>query len=203
MAIVYHGVPSAGLRIGPNKHKERTFFSSNWPTRRGSGCRPSTTSATRPTGEFIVTAPAHYQVVSNGRLVEEVDLPGDLRRTHWSESAPISPWLFTLGVARFAVHHTDPVRGVPIASWVFPQDRERGVPVFEIPARQAIDFFSDYVGPYGYEKLANVEAAGVSGGMEHASAILVWRSVSNRRAHHHARGSRNRACLVRRRRDRA
>lgn len=171
VAIVYHGVPSAGLRIGPNKHKERTFFSSNWPDKARQWLPTVDHIGDKATGEFIVTAPAHYQVVSNGRLVEEVDLPGDLRRTHWSESAPISPWLFTLGVARFAVHHTDPVRGVPIASWVFPQDRERGVPVFEIPARQAIDFFSDYVGPYGYEKLANVEAAGVSGGMEHASAI--------------------------------
>ena len=39
-------------------------------------------------------------------------------------------------------------------------------------ARQAIDFYSEHVGPYAYEKLANVAAAGLNGGTEHASAIF-------------------------------
>ncbi len=56
-------------------------------------------------------------------------------------------------------------------SWVFPNDRDAGVAAFETPARRALAFFGDLVGPYLYEKLANVETAGVSGGMEHASAI--------------------------------
>src|SRR5882757_7738293 len=43
---------------------------------------------------------------------------------------------------------------------------------FEGPARKAIEFYSDYVGPYPYEKLANIQAVGFSGGMEHASAIF-------------------------------
>ena len=29
--VNYRGVPASGLRIGPNKFKERTFFSDNWP----------------------------------------------------------------------------------------------------------------------------------------------------------------------------
>jgi len=33
-------------------------------------------------------------------------------------------------------------------------------------------FFMERIGPYPYEKLANVEAAGMGGGMEHASAIF-------------------------------
>jgi aminopeptidase N len=33
-------------------------------------------------------------------------------------------------------------------------------------------FFAERIGPYSYEKLANVEAAGLSGGTEHASAIF-------------------------------
>ena len=35
-----------------------------------------------------------------------------------------------------------------------------------------MDFLSEYVGPYSYEKLANVEAAGFNGGTEHASVIF-------------------------------
>ena len=37
--VAYHGIPSAGLRIGKNRHGERTFFSDNWPDKRGGGCR--------------------------------------------------------------------------------------------------------------------------------------------------------------------
>ncbi len=33
-------------------------------------------------------------------------------------------------------------------------------------------FFVDRIGPYPYEKLANVEAAGLNGATEHASAIF-------------------------------
>jgi aminopeptidase N len=42
----------------------------------------------------------------------------------------------------------------------------------EEPMRKAIEFFHDHVGPYPYEKLAGVEAAGMGGGMEVASAIF-------------------------------
>ena len=35
-----------------------------------------------------------------------------------------------------------------------------------------MEFFTDAIGPYPYEKLAAVEAAGQDGGMENASAIF-------------------------------
>ena len=31
--VAYRGTPASGLRIGPNKFGERTFFSDNWPNR--------------------------------------------------------------------------------------------------------------------------------------------------------------------------
>jgi aminopeptidase N len=169
--IKYRGVPASGLRIGSNKFGERTFFASSWPDKARQWLPTIDHVSNKATVEIAVTAPSHYQVVSNGRLVEVLDLPNDRRRTRWAESAPIAPWLVTIGVARFAVHRTDPAAGVPLETWVFPTDRDRGYPTFELPARQALEFFSELVGPYPYEKLANVEAAGVTGGMEHASAI--------------------------------
>ncbi len=101
-----------------------------------------------------------------------MDLAGGLRRTHWQQSVPIASWLFALGVARFSVHHYDVVRGIPQQVWVFPQDRDKGYALFELTGRRAFEFFSDQVGPYAYEKLAHVEAAGVSGGMEQATSIF-------------------------------
>ena len=59
------------------------------------------------------------------------------------------------------------------------QEREEGIATFEIPVMQAYDFYTSHIGPYSYEKLANVEAAGMGGGMEHASVIFYGeRSVS-------------------------
>jgi aminopeptidase N len=160
------------LKLLHNIHGERTVFSENWPNNARHWLPAIDHPYDKATGELIVTAPAHYQVVANGLLVEEVDLPGGVRRTHWRQSVPIASWLYALGVARFAVHHYDVVRGVPQQVWAFPQDREKAYELFELTGRRAFEFFSDSIGPYSYEKLGHVEAAGMSGGMEHASAIF-------------------------------
>ncbi len=170
--VTYGGVPADGLRLIQNIHGERTMFSENWPNRARQWLPMIDHPYDKATGEFVVTAPAHYQVVANGLLVEELDLAGGVRRTHWKQSVPIASWLFALGVARFTVHHYDTVRGVPQQVWVFPQDRDRGYQIFELTGRRAFEFFSDWIGPYPYEKLAHVQAAGIGGGTEHASAIF-------------------------------
>jgi aminopeptidase N len=126
----------------------------------------------KATCEFVVTAPAHYQVVSNGLLVEETDVGQDRRRTHWRQSVPIAAWLYTLGVARFAVDHRPPWGGVALETWVYPQDRDKGFQVFAEPTVAALDFFSSRVGPYPYERLAHVQSNSVNGGMESATAIF-------------------------------
>ena len=170
--IAYRGIPALGLHIGRNKYGERCFFSENWPNNARQWLPTLDHPSDKATGEFIVTAPAVYQVIAAGRLVEQTDLPNGLRRTHWLQAVPIPCWLFSLGVARFAVHHADPVNGIPLDSWVYPQDRDAGVPNLEDPGRRAIAFYADRIGPYPYEKLANVEGAGFGGGMEHATAIF-------------------------------
>ena len=172
VTVTYRGIPGGGLRIGANIHGERTVFSENWPDNARQWLPMIDHPYDKATGEFIVTAPAHYQVVANGLLVEEVDLPAGERRTHWRQSVPIASWLYALGVARFAVRHYDVVRGIPQQVWSFPQDRQKAVELFEFTGRRAFEYFSDSIGPYVYEKLAHVEAAGLGGGTEHASAIF-------------------------------
>jgi aminopeptidase N len=172
LVVTYAGVPAHGLRLIRNIHGDRTIFSENWPNRARQWLPMIDHPYDKASGEFIVTAPSHYQVVANGLLVEETDLASGMRRTHWKQSVPIASWLYALGVARFAVHHYEVVRGIPQQVWVFPQDREQGSQVFELTGRKAFEFFSDWIGPYPYEKLAHVEAAGMGGGTEHASAIF-------------------------------
>ena len=170
--IGYQGVPASGLRLGNNKYDEWSAFSQNWPNRAREWLPMIDHPYDKATSEFIVTAPTRYQVVANGLLQEEMALGDGRRLTHWKQNVPIASWLNTLGVEQFYVHYAGTVRGVELQTWVAHQDKDAGIVYFEGPARQALEFYSDFVGPYAYEKLANVGAAGVSGGMEHASAIF-------------------------------
>lgn len=172
ITIAYHGVPASGLRIGPNKHGDRTFFSDNWPNRARNWLPLIDHPYDKARCEFVVTAPDHYQVISNGLLMEESDNADGTRVTHWKQSVPIAPWLFVLGVARFAVQYVDEYEGKSIQTWVYRQDRDAGFYDFAVPTKQVMEFYGDMVGPFSYEKLANVQAASVGGGMEAATAIF-------------------------------
>jgi aminopeptidase N len=170
--IRYHGAPAGGLRIGPNRYGERTFFSANWPDLARQWLPAIDHPYDKAAVEFLIDAPARYQVVANGRLVETVELPEGRRLTHWKEAAPIPVWQANIGVARFTVRRGGNAGGAPMEVWAYPQDREKGAATFDAPARRAMAFFARRIGPYPYEKLAHVEAAGFEGGMEHASAIF-------------------------------
>jgi aminopeptidase N len=180
-AVSYRGTPATGLQIGNNRYGDRGFFSNDWPDLARNWLatidHPSMKAATAMT----VTAPRHYQVISNGRLVEETDLPDDRRRTSWREDTPIPTWQISLGVAPFAVAEFGTVRGVPLSAWVYPEERDDSFKGFRDATQPIFEFYSDHIGPYSYDKLAQVEATTVSGGMELASDIFYgYRGVPGR-----------------------
>lgn len=169
--IQYSGIPADGLHIGPTKYGDRSFFSDNWPNKARNWLPVIDHPSNKATCEFIVKAPLHYQVVSNGLLVEESNADSLFRLTHWKQSVPISPWLYTLGVADFAVQYADEFEGKSIQSWVYARDRVSGFYDLVYPVKASMEFFSAYIGPYAYEKVASIESPVVGGGMEAASAI--------------------------------
>ena len=170
--IHYKGIPANGLKIGNNKHGDRTFFSDNWPNRGRHWLATIDHPYDKAMCEFIVTAPDHYQIVSNGLKIEETNLADNNRLTHWKQSVPIASWLYVLGAADFAVQYVDEFDGRSIQTWVFKQDRDAGFYDFAEPTKKVLEFYSENVGPFSYEKLANIQSNSVSGGMEAASAIL-------------------------------
>ncbi len=172
IVVRYRGVPATGLLIGNNKHGERCFFSDNWPNKARQWLPTIDHPYDKAAAEMRVTAPSHYQVVSNGLLVEETDQADGRRLTRWRQSVPIATWLNALGVARFAVDHRPAWRGLPLETWVYRQDRDNGFALFADPTTAVLDFLSDHVGPYPFERLGNVQANGVRGGMESATSIF-------------------------------
>lgn len=172
VVIRYKGIPAGGMKIQPTKFGDRSFMCENWPNNARHWLPTVDHPYDKATSEFIVTAPAHYKVVSNGLLLEESMLDKTTKLTHWKQSVPVSCWLFVLGVAEFSVQYVDDFNGKSIQTWVYPKDREAGFLDFAEPTKQVLQFYSDLVGPFAYEKLASIETQSVGGGMETSSAIF-------------------------------
>lgn len=170
--IQYSGMPADGLIIAKNKWGDRTFFSDNWPNRAHHWLPCNDTPADKATVEFGVTAPLHYQVVSNGVQVEESNWGSNEKFTHWQERIPIPTKVMVIGAARFAVkNYVDSNAVADVSAWVYPQDSSKGFYDYAL-APSILRFFHHYVGDYAFEKLANVQSKTIFGGMENASAIF-------------------------------
>lgn len=170
-SVVYGGVPDDGLIIGRNKFGDRTFFGDNWPDRARHWLPTVDHVSDKATVEWIVTAPEHYEVIGNGRLVERSDLGDGRELTHWASLAPLAPKVMVIGVARFAMRNTGFVNGIPIQAWVYPENRTEGFHDYSL-AEKAVRFLELHVGPFPYAKLANVQSKTRYGGMENASNIF-------------------------------
>jgi aminopeptidase N len=169
--IKYKGIPSDGLIISKNKYGHRTFFADNWPNRAHSWIPCVDDPSDKASVEFIVTAPFHYQVISNGIQTEEKNLPGNKKLTHYKEEVPLPTKVMVIGVADFAVDKVGVVNNVPVYSWVFPENKKEGFNDYAI-AKDILAFYINYIGPYPYKKLANVQSKTRFGGMENAGAIF-------------------------------
>jgi aminopeptidase N len=171
LLITYEGIPADGLVISKNKYGDRTFFGDNWPNRAHHWLPVVDHPADKATCEFLVTAPEHYQVVANGALQELSSLPGGRRLTHWRSQVILPTKVMVIGVARFAVQQVGDYKGVPVSSWVYPQNREAGFYDYAL-AKPVLEFMEKKIGPYPYAKLANVQSTTRYGGMENASNIF-------------------------------
>ncbi|MBS1521316.1 MAG: M1 family metallopeptidase [Bacteroidetes bacterium] len=178
--ITYSGIPADGLIISTNKFGHRTFFGDNWPNRAHNWLPCVDEPADKATVDFIVTAPDHYQVVSNGLKVDEKALPDNMKLTHWSEKAQCPTKVMVIGVADFAIDHTGDVNNIPVYTYVFPENKDKGFASYAV-AKEILAYYMDKVGPYAFEKLANVQSKTIFGGMENSSCIFYFEeSVGDR-----------------------
>ncbi|HTE11412.1 MAG TPA: M1 family metallopeptidase [Chitinophagaceae bacterium] len=179
--ISYAGIPADGLIIDKNKYGHRTFFGDNWPNRAHNWLPCIDNPSDKASVDFIVTAPEHYQVVSNGLQVEENNLPNHFKLTHWRETVDLPVKVMAIGAADFAVNRAGDVDGIPVYSWVYPEDKDQGFHDYAM-AKDILPFFIKNLGPYAYRKLANVQSKTQFGGMENASAIFYYEnSVGDRK----------------------
>jgi aminopeptidase N len=176
--ISYEGIPADGLIISKNMFGDKSFFTDHWPNRAHNWLPCNDHVADKASVEFIVTAPDHYQVVSNGVQVEETNLPHHLKLTHWKEDVPLAPKIMAIGVSDFAVSYVGNVECIPVYSWVYPGNKDSGFAHYVI-AKNILNWFIQHVGPYAFKKLANVQSKTIFGGMENANTIFYFEQSVN------------------------
>ena len=181
--ISYGGTPADGLVFSKNKFKQRTVFADNWPNRARNWLPCVDHLSDKASVDFMITAPDHYKVISNGVLVEESAMEAHKKLTHWKETEALPTKVMVIGLADFAVNYAGDIDCIPVSSWVFPQDKKNGFHDYG-QAMDILPFFIKKVGPYAYKKLANVEAITIFGGMENAGAIFYSeRSITGKRGY--------------------
>jgi aminopeptidase N len=124
----------------------------------------------RLTTETILTVPASWITVSNGKLVNVTDAGKGLKTWYWKESVPSSTYLITVVAGEFD-EVKDSWRGTPVAYYA-PKGRGDRLPINYGRTPAMLDLFSKKFGvDYPWEKYAQVMVDDfVAGGMENSSA---------------------------------
>jgi aminopeptidase N len=171
LKVVYHGIPSDGLIISLNRFKSRSFFSDNWPDRASNYVPCIDHPYDKASVDFIIIAPSHYEIVASGYLVEESHLQGDMKLIHWKEEVPLATKVMAFGAADFDIRLAGVTDNIPVWTYVFKENRKEGFYDYSTGVKP-VTFFSQLIGPYPYEKLANVQSKTIFGGLENASCIF-------------------------------
>lgn len=140
----------------------------------------------RLTTELIVTVPAEYQVLSNGRKVSD-DVTGVRRRVHWLQDKPHPAYLVTLVVGQFDIVDVggpDSARpGLPMPVYGPPGSADDLRRVFAGTARM-VKFYEQYFDEaYPWDQYAQAVVRHFRwGGMENTSASTLNDRVPGSRA---------------------
>jgi aminopeptidase N len=175
LEISYSGVPADGLVIGKNKYGNRTFFGDNWPTRAQNWMACNDHLSDKAKVFYAVTAPSHYQVIANGIHQSTIDLSKTEKVWNYKSDIELPTKVMVIGIADFSVKWN---AENTISSWVYPENEKGGFYDFDL-APSILEFFSDYIAPYPFSTLANVQSTTRFGGMENAGCIFYDENAIN------------------------
>ena len=179
LGVDYHGKPKDGLILTADKDGKPAAIGDNWPDRVHHWLPVLDHPSAKATITFNITASASQEVVANGRL-DHVETTASGERTWtYSEGVPIPPYCMIVGVGQFAKVEPAQRALTPLSYYVPLSERELAQKGFS-PAIPSLEFFTDKVAPYPYEKLALIVGATRFGGMENSSAIVFTSTMFSR-----------------------
>ena len=178
--VQYHGKPKDGLILTADKDSKPSAIGDNWPNRVHHWIPTLDHPSAKATVTFNITAPAGDEVVANGHL-DRVTTSGTRRVWTYTEGVPIPPYCMIIGVGQFARFEPAEHTATPLSYYVPHVDAPLAMKGFA-PAIPSVNFFSETVAPYPYEKLALIVGATRFGGMENSSAIVFTSTLFNPRS---------------------
>ena len=170
LVVKFKGIPIDGLVIGKNKYGSRTFFGDNWPTRAQNWFACNDHLSDKATVEFIVNAPKKYNVVANGKLIE-VKKNKKTNTHHYHSKIALPTKVMVIGIAEMAQTEVGSISGTKVNSWVYPTNKKDAFYDLSL-APSILQFYINYIAPYEFEKLDNVQSTTRFGGMENAGCIF-------------------------------
>jgi len=172
VVVSYHGKPKDGLILAADKAGKPAAVGDNWPNRVHHWIPSLDHPSAKATVTFSVTAPVGATVVANGQMTRMAETSKTTRTWTYTESVPIPPYCMIIAVGDFAQLRVPTMTGEPPLYYYVPQpDKSFAMQGFA-PALPALQFFSQTLAPYPYEKLALIIGATRFGGMENSSAIV-------------------------------
>ncbi len=127
----------------------------------------------RTTFEMILTVPADWLTVSNGKLLTVQDAPNGQKTWSWKQSQPVSTYLISFVAGEYQTKK-DTWRNIPI-SYNVPRGMGDTIDSTFPHTKQMLDFFSDRFGVvYPWDQYAQTAVHDfVASGMENVSATTL------------------------------
>ena len=127
----------------------------------------------RTTSEMILTVPAEWLTVSNGKLVSVREAPNGQKIWTWRQSLPVSTYLISFVAGEYR-EKKDTWHNVPL-SYIVPRGMEDTIEPTFGHTKEMLDFFSERFGvPYPWDQYAQAAVDDfVNSGMENVTATTL------------------------------
>lgn len=181
--IIYHGFPSSGLYFASTRYGEDHTYSMVEPADARYWWPCYDEPWDKATCDVYCTVDSGRTVIANGRLIEIINEGNNRFTWHWRENHPITTYLISIAVARYAkiidyAHVGSDT--ILIEYYAYPQD-SAAVAYDLAYTPNMVEFYSNQVVPYPFanEKYAVVQAAIFNGwgAMEHQTCTTYGHSL--------------------------
>jgi aminopeptidase N len=164
--------------MSADKDGKPSAVGDNWPNRVHHWIPALDHPSAKATVTFNITAPAREEVVANGKLDHVQTSANGSRTWTYSTGVPIPPYCMIIAVGQFARLEPSGRTATPLSYYVPGSDRNVAIKGFA-PSIHSLEYFTETVAPYPYEKLALIVGATRYGGMENSSAIVFTSTMFN------------------------
>ncbi|HKP35314.1 MAG TPA: M1 family metallopeptidase, partial [Pyrinomonadaceae bacterium] len=181
ITVTYHGRPKDGLIFAIDRDGKPSVTGDNWPNRVHHWIPCLDHPSAKAAISFTIVAPSREIAVANGKFVSMTSNGGTTSTWKYEEPKAIPAYCMVMAVNEGAKIDANVRTVTPLSFYVPKKDSSYAAQGFS-SADEVLEFFSEKVAPYPYDKLALIVSATRFGGMENSSAIVFTNNLFDLRA---------------------